>query len=151
MSGHSHEQHVPVPALVGAGLLILVTLGVAAHAHSDRVAHPPAVEPAIESTMVRFEDRADGSLAVLDDATGREDTVVPPRTNNFIRGVLRGMFRTRKLEAVGHEAPFRLAREANGRLTIDDPATGRRVDLDSFGPTNSAAFDSLLVAARTTR
>ena len=29
-------------------------------------------------------------------------------------------------------------------LTLDDPATGERVDLDSFGPTNVAEFARFL-------
>ena len=33
---------------------------------------------------------------------------------------------------------------ADGRLTLVDPGTGRRVDLESFGPTNSAVFAQLL-------
>jgi putative photosynthetic complex assembly protein len=76
---------------------------------------------------------------------------IAPETNGFVRGVLRGMFRTRKLESLGHDARFRLAREADGRLTLQDPQTGRQVELDSFGPTNSAAFADLLVAGRRVR
>jgi putative photosynthetic complex assembly protein len=56
------------------------------------------------------------------------------------------MFRSRKLEAIGHEAPFTIAREADGRLTISDRETGRSVDLGSFGPTNTAAFARVLAA-----
>jgi putative photosynthetic complex assembly protein len=56
------------------------------------------------------------------------------------------MFRSRKLESVGHEAPFTLAREADGRLTLSDKQTGRTVDLDSFGPTNLASFERVLAA-----
>jgi putative photosynthetic complex assembly protein len=98
--------------------------------------------------QVRFEDRPDGTLAVLDATTGREASIVQPGTNGFIRGVLRGMFRGRKLEALSRDGQFRLAREADGHLTLEDPETGRRVDLDSFGPTNSAAFAGLLAAGR---
>jgi hypothetical protein len=35
---------------------------------------------------------------------------------------------------------------AVARLTLADPATGERVDLESFGPTNAAAFAQLLTA-----
>jgi len=28
----------------------------------------------------------------------------------------------------------------DGRITLMDPATGQRIDLESFGPTNTAEF-----------
>lgn len=147
---HHHPQTVPRSALIGAAALICATLGLAAGGRSARLAERAlaAERPAIEAVDVRFEDRPGGAVAMLDAATGREAGAVAPGTNGFIRGVLRGMFRTRKLESLGREAPFRLARGADGRLSLEDPQTGRRVDLDSFGPTNSAAFGDLLAAAR---
>jgi len=149
MSQHHHTQTIPRGVLLGAAAMILLSLGLAASARRAHLSSPPpSASPAIESVWVRFEDRADGSIAMLDATTGRQVSLVPPRSNGFIRGVLRGMFRSRRLESIGHEGKFRLAREADGRLTLDDPQTGRRVDLDSFGPTNSAAFAQLLVAGR---
>jgi putative photosynthetic complex assembly protein len=149
MSEHDHTQTVPRGVLIGAGVLVLVTLGLAAGARSLRMADGEQPLPApLESLDVRFEDRPDGSIAVLEAASGREVRVVPPRSNGFIRGVLRGMFRERKQESVGREGLFRLARQADGRLSIEDPQTGRKLDLDAFGPTNSAAFAELLAAGR---
>jgi putative photosynthetic complex assembly protein len=142
-----HDQTVPRGALYGAAALLLLTLGLAANARREHLsAAPTAHAPPLESVEVNFEDRADGAIAVIDAVTGREITEVPPGTNGFIRGVLRGMFRRRKLESLGHDARFVLAREADGRLTLEDPETNRRIDLDSFGPTNSTAFANLLAA-----
>ena len=66
--------------------------------------------------------------------------------NGFLRGTLRGLARERKRQGVGAEQPFRLIGRADGRLTLEDPATGRRVDLESFGPTNAAVFAQMLMA-----
>lgn len=154
MNEHSHSQVVPRGAILGAALLILTTVTLAASARSAHLAKAASAAPAplpIEAMDVRFEDRPDGTLAVLDAATGREVSALGPGTNNFVRGVLRGMFRARKLESMGHDARFRLAREADGRLTLEDPEVGRHVDLDSFGPTNSASFGDLLAAGRRAR
>lgn len=153
MSEHHHDQAVPRAALVGAAALIVFTITVAAFArHSHLAARAGTSSPApIESFEAKFEDRPGGELAVLDARTGREVTDVAPGTNGFIRGVLRGMFRTRKLESLGHDATFLLARQQDGRLTLEDLQTARRVDLDSFGPTNSAAFAGLLSAGRRQR
>jgi putative photosynthetic complex assembly protein len=149
MSEHHHNQTVPRSVLLGAAAMILLSLGLAASARrAHRAEVPVQAAPALAVLQVRFEDRPDGSIAMLDADSGRELSLVPPRSNGFIRGVLRGMFRARRLESLGREGHFRLAREADGRLSLQDPQTGRRVELDSFGPTNSAAFAQLLVAGR---
>jgi putative photosynthetic complex assembly protein len=137
---------VPRGALIGAAVLMSGTILIAALARHPYLAPVSADDrPAIAACELRFADRADGTLAAYDER-GREVSDVTPESNGFVRGVLRGMFRTRKLESKGRDAFFRLAREADGHLTITDAETGRRVDLDSFGPTNSAAFATLLAA-----
>jgi putative photosynthetic complex assembly protein len=71
--------------------------------------------------------------------------MVEPGTGGFLRGVLRGFARDRKLRGLGEEAaPFALTRWADGRLSVTDPATGRYVDLGAFGPDNWKAFAQLL-------
>jgi len=147
MGTHHHTQKVPKGVLLGAAALMLLTLVLAAGARVARAANPaPALPPPRAVLEVRFEDRPDGAIAMLEASSGRELSVVPPRTNGFIRGVLRGMFRNRRLESLGPDGTFRLAREADGRLSLEDEQTGRRVDLGAFGPTNSAAFAELLAA-----
>ena len=149
MSDHIHEQTVPRGAILGAAALMVVTIALATTARLAHLHAPITVAPApIEALDVRFEDRTDGALAVVDANDGHEVSVLAPGSNNFIRGVLRGMFRGRKLESLGHNGDFRLAREADGRLTLEDREIGRHIELDSFGPTNSAAFAELLVAGR---
>lgn len=139
------DQSIPVGVLAGVGVLVGLTLALAAAAHHQRVTAPPAkLPPPLASLSVRFADRPDGAIAMLDARDGHELSVVPPRSNGFIRGVLRGMFRTRKLESLGHDASFTLNREADGKLSLLDPQTSRRIELDSFGPTNSQAFAQLL-------
>jgi putative photosynthetic complex assembly protein len=69
---------------------------------------------------------------------------LPPATNGFIRGVLRSLVRERRSQDQGDDAPFRLARHQNGRLTLEDLATGRLIDLRAFGVTNEGAFGALL-------
>ena len=92
---------------------------------------------------VRFVDRADGSLNVTD-VNGALVSVVEPGQGGFIRGVMRGRARERRLDGQGAELPFRIARHADGRITLEDLATGVRVVLNSFGPTNAEAFARLL-------
>ena len=150
--GHHHHQNVPKAALLGAAALIVTSICLAAGARQARLSdRAPPPRAGADAVFVRFEDRPDGALAMLDADTGRELTRVPPRSNGFVRGVLRGMFRSRKLESMGRNARFRLAREADGHLTLEDEELSRRIQLDSFGPSNSAAFAELLAAARGAR
>ena len=54
------------------------------------------------------------------------------------------MARDRKIHGVGAEQPFMLTRWADRRVTLDDPETGRRLDLAAFGRVNGEAFERLL-------
>ena len=147
MSHAVQAQHFPRWVLLAAAGLIGLTLVVAARANGfTRPVQASPEAPALEAIELSFEDRPDGAIAVFDAHTGKETSLVPPASNGFIRGVMRGMFRERKLESLGHEGKFRLAREATGRLSLEDLQTHRRIDLDAFGPTNSGAFANLLAA-----
>ncbi len=151
------DKPFPLAPLLGAGVLIAMTIGLAAGpklgylprvptASSDRAAHHVA---AIETRTLRFTDRGDGALVIADVGRGTTAAVLPHGVNNgFIRGVLRGMARDRKLRGVGPSAPFVLTLFADDALTLADPATGRSIELGSFGPTNRQSFADLLVAHR---
>ena len=52
--------------------------------------------------------------------------------------------RLRHREGVGPDPSFRLTAWRDGRLTLDDPTTGSRLDLEAFGTTNEGAFARLL-------
>jgi putative photosynthetic complex assembly protein len=77
---------------------------------------------------------------------GRVVDVLPPGTNGFVRGVLRGLARERRRQEIGQQPPFRLTLWDDGRLSLEDETTGRRIELEAFGPTNLAAFARLLAA-----
>jgi putative photosynthetic complex assembly protein len=141
------EKPFPRAPLVGAAALIAVAVGlVGAHqagvlpalASAERPAAPPE---AVRD--VRFLDRADGAVVVETVADGRE-TVVEPGQGGFVRVVLRGFAHDRRSRGLGPEAPFRLTRAADDRLTLTDTATGRTISLDGFGADNRRAFAELL-------
>ena len=103
---------------------------------------------AVETRSLRFEDMRNGSIQVTDARTGKVAASVEPGTNGFIRGTLRGLARERKRRGIGIEPPFMLTRWADGRISLEDPETGRVIELDAFGPTNGEAFAQLLTAGR---
>ena len=72
------------------------------------------------------------------------DTLPAKMETNIMRGALRALARERKKRGLGPEQPFELIARKDGRLTLHDPATGVRIDLESFGPTNAGVFARLL-------
>ncbi|MEJ2603438.1 MAG: photosynthetic complex assembly protein PuhC [Gammaproteobacteria bacterium] len=140
-----HGDRVPRPALIGAGALVVVAILAAAGARLTglgTVEVPPS--EVVESRALTFADADDGSVVVREAGSGTVLHVVAPGTNGFLRGVLRGLARERKLRGVGREPAFRLTRWADGRLTLEDPETERRLYLGPFGSSNVQVFVELL-------
>ncbi len=107
--------------------------------------HVP-VAPTVVVREFRFEDRPDGSIVVLDASGQHLVHTVAPATNGFLRGTMRGLARERSRQGIGRELPFRMVGHSDGKLTLEDPGTGRRVDLGSFGPTNAAVFANIMAS-----
>lgn len=101
---------------------------------------PPPSTVVAERTL-GFQDGADGAVLVTENGT---QVAVFQGEQGFIRGIMRSMARQRRGEGLASAKPFRLAAWADGRLTLDDLATGERLDLEAFGPTNAAVFATLL-------
>lgn len=140
---HQHDPTIPGGLLLAmAGLVLASLVAVAAVRWSGADIRTPDAGAALTRSL-HFEDRADGSVAVLDAARGREIERVQGEAG-FLRGALRALTRERRMRDLGPATPFELIGRADGRLTLHDPATGVRIDLESFGPTNAAAFARLL-------
>ncbi len=101
--------------------------------------------PATQERQLRFEDRPDGSIAITDGRSGEVVTSVQGE-QGFVRGALRALTRERKARGLGPEQAFQLMVRPDGGLTLYDPATSQRVDLEAFGPTNANNFARLLKA-----
>ena len=145
MSQSAFEHSFPRAPLIGAAALVLVCIATVGVSRITGIGVTRMAEAtATMSRELRFEDRDDGSVAVLDAASGKVAQRLEPGTNGFLRGVMRSFARERRAAGVSDSPPFRLARLADGRLMMEDLATHRRVELDAFGPTNVAAFHRLL-------
>lgn len=137
---------VPKPMVVGAGLLMLCAIALAAFARytgAGRIERPAS--RVVAERMLTFQQPTDGQVRVLDATTGAVIASYAEGQGGFVRGSLRAFAYTRKVKGLTLEgAPFRLVAWENGRLSLDDPATGSRVELDAFGSENRAAFAALL-------
>ena len=131
MSDPHHDRPFPRGALIGAALLLGSAILLAGAARITGVG--TLAKPTSTAIDTREAEGAEGPVAIL-----------APGTNGFVRSVLRGLARERRLQGVGSAPAFRLTRWADGRLSLDDPSTGRIVELGAFGPTNRAAFAQLM-------
>lgn len=131
----------PFALAVVIGLIALIAF-VADYVQSGKMVREIDASPVI-SKQLRFEDRADGSIAVISATDGGVVKVIQGEAG-FVRGILRAMARERRLKEVNQLIPFDLIARADGRLTLLDPATGNRIDLESFGKDNAIEFAVLL-------
>jgi putative photosynthetic complex assembly protein len=137
----------PVPALllIGAGALIGFSMLAVAIGRSDGIGltQLPPAKPVVRLDF-RAEDQTDGSIVLRDAADRHVVAWIRPGEDGFLRGTLRGLAQARQRDGLGREPPFGLTRYDDGRLELSDEATGRRVPLEAFGPTNAQAFARLL-------
>lgn len=135
---------LPRAALLAIGAVVLATLaGVASVRLAGTDIRVPDA-PALQKRLLRFEDGPQGSVLAIDARTG-QTAMQFTGEQGFLRGTLRALVRERRHSGAGPETPFELVLRADHRLTLLDPATGQRIDLESFGPTNAGLFASLLV------
>jgi len=136
------------PLIAAAGLVVLslLAVGVARLNGFEPVRATPA--PVVESHDLYFFDQPGGAVDVFEN--GEQVAVLPSGYDGFVRVVLRSFTRDRKLRGLGREEPFRISRHADGRLTIEDRASFRVVDLAGFGADNIGAFAKLIEQPKAT-
>lgn len=151
----ARAETVPRGALIGAGAMVAMALAATGVA---RIAHlPPAASPAllraeeqvapVRSRDLRFTDRADGAVVITDTDSNRLVSVIEPGSKTgFVRAVMRGLARDRRLRGIGALPPFRLTLWRDGELSLTDTVTRRTTEMSAFGSTNRAAFAVLLGA-----
>jgi putative photosynthetic complex assembly protein len=148
MIEHEEIENIGVPrgALIGAGLLILSTIALAATARLTGAGQlPPETHAPLAVRDIRFEPQANGTVQVAEAPSGRVIVTLPVGEGGFVRGSLRAFAYTRHVKGLRLEdASYRLSDWGHGRLTLDDPETGNHVELNAFGPTNVEAFARLL-------
>jgi putative photosynthetic complex assembly protein len=136
---------IAIASLVGFTILIV---GIARLTGYDPSQAPLSPEAAARD--LTFVEVGRGDLAIYDAATGDLLETVPPGQDGFIRGVLRTLERERRMHGVALDGPYRVSRRENGRYMLEDQATGFRIDLRAFGPTNEAAVGRFLESQPTT-
>lgn len=126
----------------GAGIMAFSLISVGLIRITGNGPDQRAAAPTVQRSLV-FLDQKDGGVRVADGLTGDTLTVLHGE-QGFVRGSLRALSRERFSRGIGASQPFDLIARVDGRVTLMDPSTGSRVDLESFGPTNTAEFARFL-------
>lgn len=132
-------EALPRGAIIALGAVLAATLLAVAAVRLSGVDIRTPDAPAAAQRSLRFEDGAAGSVLVIDATSGRVIDEVSGEAG-FLRGTLRALVRERRMRGIGAGPPFELIARTDGRLTLSDPATSERLDLESFGPTNAAVY-----------
>jgi putative photosynthetic complex assembly protein len=143
-AGSSFPRHAVHAGFALVGLAI-VFAGLART--TDIGATRLTVAPTVELVSLRFLDDPAGGINV-ETEKGSHIAHFAAGEGGFLRGVMRGFARERRARELGSQPAFEVARHADGRLTLADPQSGRIIELDSFGPSNSGLFANLLETAR---
>lgn len=135
----------PRSILALAGGAIVLSIVTAAAGRLTGAANSAPTSQLVVARELLFRDEPNGSVGVFDAANvSRPIDVIQPETNGFLRATMRGLARQRLREDANKEIPFRLTGWADGRLTLEDPTTGRRVEMEAFGISNEKVFAKLL-------
>lgn len=153
MPTHSQAQPrqiLPQHIAVVLGLVLLITLALVAVVRYSGVDIRYADAPSQQVRLLRFADMDNGDIGVVNAQDGSELARFSGE-QGFMRGALRALARERKRRDIGPMVPFELHARTDGRLTLIDPATQVRLDLESFGPANAGLFAQLLQDPQTSK
>lgn len=141
----SRQEVIHRRALAAMGVLVVFTVIIAAFAAWTGTGkrYAPSAE-IVSATALRFEDRTDGVVAVLNGETGVEIAVYGIDEGVFVRSVMRGIARQRRLRGDHSQGPVHLSQHANGQLWLSDPAHEIHIYLGAFGRDNHRAWTELL-------
>jgi putative photosynthetic complex assembly protein len=138
-----HPGDVPRDILIIIGFVMLMTILAAAFGDKGR-GHQFPTGTVVAQRSLTFTDGPDGSVIVNDAASNARVAVLPAKSNAFIRTTMRGIAHAGSHEFAVENHAVVLTMWNDGRLTLDDPVSGRRLDLEAFGRDNAGAYAALL-------
>ena len=132
--------------LIGSMLLsILLAIG---FARWQGISDKQADAATVWQRNLVFADGPQGSV-IVKDAQSQTEIAQFEGEQGFLRSTLRALVRERKRQNIGPDTPMQLLGRADGRLTLLDPSTQQRIDLEAFGPSNASVFAGLQKAGLT--
>ena len=119
----SSDRRFPRGALIGAGVLVCTAIAAASAASIGGIGVSRVVDSVPLATRdLRFEDRPDGGVAVIEAKDNKTIHVLAPGNDGFVRIVMRGFARERLRHEQDRQIPFRRLAGQTG----DFPSKTRR-------------------------
>ncbi len=143
-----HDE-IDIPRIVLRAAIALMVVSVLAAVWGRQTGQGvmlTAPATAAEERHLSFTDAPDGVLRIADATSGQVVALLSTGQDGFIRGVLRGLSRGRAVNRMTGGDVYVLTRWDDGRLSITDPVSGERFDLNAFGSDNLRAFAQLLTS-----
>ena len=109
---------------------------------SSSGAGPP---DASERIVVR--DLDNGAVGIFHAESGAAIVRYESGQGAFVRTIFRRLVRDRRVQEVSAEPVFILYTLADGDITVEDPSTKSRIQLDAFGEPNAEHFRQMLDSA----
>lgn len=137
------REMIPAALLRGIAALVIVSLGIVTFGVlTDRphVGRPEAAATVAERMLVLRGGDAQSVRVETPDGAVLADLA----HGGFVTVVQSALAFQRKRHGIDPAAPVRLVEFANGRLAVEDPATGWSVELYAFGGANEASWRRLL-------
>ncbi|MCU0832301.1 MAG: putative photosynthetic complex assembly protein PuhC [Rhizobiaceae bacterium] len=101
----------------------------------------------VQSRLVTIMAEPDGALVMRDAASGATLARHAPGEGGFMRGLIRALSLRRDAQHVAPATPYELRRWDSSRITLNDPATGHQLPLDTFTPAVTRMFAPLVGSA----
>ncbi len=141
----SPQEIIHRRAMVAIGVFVAFVLVVTTIAQLTGIGirYEPQADPVV-MVELSFEDGPDGLVTVLNAETHETLAEYGMDEGVFVRSVMRGVARQRRLRGIESRGPVRLAEYPDGRLWLTDPASEVEIFLGAFGPDQTAAWASLL-------
>ena len=138
---------LPLAVKLIGSMLLLIVLAIG-FARWQGISDKQADAATVWQRDLVFADGPQGSV-IVKDAQSQTEIAQFEGEQGFLRSTLRALVRERKRQNIGPDAPMQLLGRADGRLTLLDPSTQQRIDLEAFGPSNASVFAGLQKAGLT--
>ncbi|MEM8555336.1 MAG: photosynthetic complex assembly protein PuhC [Pseudomonadota bacterium] len=139
------REMIPTGLIIACVVLALSSLALVSYAQYTDAPNvgQPDVAAVTNERMLTLEGSRNGSVIVTDVATGRTASFAS-NESGFVSVITRGLERKRMIADVEGNPPVRIVEFENGRLALQDPASGWETELAFFGQTNRDAFAQFL-------
>lgn len=138
------KELIPPFLLKGMAALALGSLVIASYAviTGREPVGKPQPAPIVAERQLLLEGTGDKKAVKVMTPDGK--VLFQADNGGFVAVIEIGLARARTVNRIDGNPPVRLVKYENGRLSLQDDATGWSAELQAFGPDNRAVFDRLL-------